>query len=85
MPISPVISISPSVARYSTQKQSRKLGVPPWLGENLNQGPKMKNTLPRVAISKDCGGIDNLILVIGKTLFPLQQKTPGKQNWSKNS
>lgn len=55
------------------------LSCVPWLGGNINQGPKMNNALPRLTIFKDCGGTDHLILVISKTLFPLQQ------NWPKNS
>lgn len=45
----------------------------------------MNNAWPRPTIFKACEGTDHLISVISKTFFPLQEKTPGQQNWSKNS
>lgn len=45
----------------------------------------MNNEWPKLAIFKACEGTDHLVSVISKTLFPLQEKTPGQQNWSENS
>lgn len=45
----------------------------------------MNNAWPRLTIFKACQGTDHLISVISKTLFPLQENTPGQQNWSENS
>lgn len=44
----------------------------------------MNNAWPRLTIFKACEGTVHLISVISKTLFPLQEKTPGQRNCSRN-